>query len=90
MRKTLLDTDKLNLVGLRNVGNACMAVTDAVQTWTKEEQIVGAAAFFLLLCKTYKLEAGEAFRIAERVLRNAHDERPELFAAEQYMREELL
>lgn len=90
MRKTLLDTDKLNLVGLRPVGNACMAITDAVQMWTKEQRVVGAAAFFLLLCKTYRIEAGEAFRIADRVIRSAHDERPELIAAEQYMREELL
>jgi hypothetical protein len=87
--KTLLDGDKLNLVGLRPVGNIAMAVADAVQDYKKEEQVVGAAAFFILLCKTFRIEPGEAFRIADRVIRSANAERPELIAAEHYMRENL-
>lgn len=90
MRKSILDNDKLNHVGIRPVGNACMSITDAVQDWSKEQQVIGAAAFFLLLCKTYRIEAGEAFRIADRVIRNANADRPELIAAEQYMKGELL
>lgn len=88
-RKTILDDDKLNMVGLRKVGNVCMAVTDAVQDYTKEEQIVGAAAHFLLSCKTFGVEPGEAFRVAERVIKARHEGRPELIAAEQYIRNEL-
>lgn len=90
MPKTLLDGDKLNLVGLRKVGNVTMAVTDAVQDYNKEEQVVGTAAFFLLLCKTFNVEPGEAFRVAERVINARHEGRPELIAAEQYMQGELL
>ncbi len=89
MRKTLLDNDKLNLVGLRPVGNAAMAITDVLQSFTPEQQVVGAAAHFLLLAKRYRIEAGEAFRIAERVIRSQHDGRPELAAAAAYMEHEL-
>jgi hypothetical protein len=72
MRKTLLDTDKLNLVGLRPVGNAAMAVTDALQRFPSEVQVVGAAAHFILLAKRYRLNPAEAFNIAERVIRSQH------------------
>jgi hypothetical protein len=88
--RSFLDVDKLNLVGLRKVGNVAMAVTDATQDYTKEEQVVGAAAHFLLLCNTFKADPGETFRIAERVIKARYDGRPELIAVEQYMRHELL
>lgn len=89
MRRTLLDGDRLHLVGLRPVGNAAMAVTDAIQRFRPEEQVVGAAAFFLLLCDRYQIDAGEAFRIASRVLKARHEGRPELNAVQDYMRYEL-
>jgi hypothetical protein len=89
MRKTLIDTDKLNLVGLRKVGNVAMAITDKVQHYTPEERVVGAAAFFLLLARRYRIEPGEAFRVAERVIRFQHEGRPELAAAQAYMEHEL-
>jgi hypothetical protein len=62
MRKTLLDTDKLNLVGLRPVGNAAMAVTDALQRFPSEVQVVGAAAHFILLCQALPGEPGRGFQ----------------------------
>jgi hypothetical protein len=89
MRKTLLDTDKLNLVGLRPVGNAAMAVTDALQRFPSEVQVVGAAAHFILLAKRYRVNPAEAFNIAERVIRFQHEGRPELAAAQAYMEGEL-
>ena len=89
-RKSLLDGDKLNLVGLRKVGNVTMAVTDATHDFTKEQQVVGVAAHFLLMCKVFGVEPGEAFRVAERVIKARHEGHPELIAAEQYMRGELL
>lgn len=90
MAKALLDGDKLNLVGLRKVGNVTMGITDAVQDYTKEEQVVGAAAFFILLCKSFRVSAPEMFQIADRVINSRHKDQPELFAAEQYMKGELL
>jgi len=88
--KALLDGDKLNQVGLRKVGNVTMGVTDAVQGYTKEEQVVGAAAFFILLCKTFRVSAPEMFQIADRVIQARNKDRPELIAAEEYMKGELL
>lgn len=90
MVKALLDNDKLHMVGLRKVGNVTMGITDAVQDYTKEEQVVGAAAFFILLCKTFGVSAPEMFGIADRVIKARNKDRPELIAAEQYMRGELL
>lgn len=89
MRKTILDNDKLNLVGLRPVGNMAMALVDAGHRFTSEQQVVGAAAYFLLLCKRYRVESGEAFRIAARVISAQHEGRPELAAVEAYMEHEL-
>jgi hypothetical protein len=89
VRRTLLDGDKLHLVGLRPVGNAAMAVTDALQRFAPEERVVGAAAFFLLLCDRYNIEAGEAFRIASRVIKARHEGRPELNAVSAYLKYEL-
>jgi hypothetical protein len=90
MRRSLLDTDKLNSVGLRRTGNVTMGITDAVQDYTKEEQVVGAAAFFILLCKTFGVSAPEMFQIADRVIQARHKDQPELIAAEDYMKGELL
>jgi hypothetical protein len=89
VRRTLLDGDKLNLVGLRPVGNVAMAIINACQDWRPEQQVVGAAAHFILLCQRYRLEPGEAFRIAERVIKSQHSDRPELKAVAAYMAGEL-
>jgi hypothetical protein len=88
--KPILDGDKLRMVGLRKVGNVAMGVADAIQDYTKEEQVIGAAAFFLLLCKTFNVSASESFQIAQRVINSSTDERPELRAAERYIATELL
>lgn len=90
MTKAILDGDRLNSVNLRRVGNATMAVTDALQNYSKEDQVVAAATFFILLCKTYGVHAPSAFGIAERVIKASNADRPEILAAEQYMKGELL
>ena len=86
----MLDNDKLNSVGLRPIGNVAMAVADSIQNYTKEQQVVGAAAFFLLLCEAHRADAGEAYRVAARVIKSRNKDRPELIAAEQYIKGELL
>jgi hypothetical protein len=37
-----------------------MAVTDAVQRFQPEEQVLGAAAFFIMLCGAYGVHPGTA------------------------------
>lgn len=89
MRKALVDTDKLNSVGLRAVGNSTMAIADAIQGYSNEQQVVATAAFFIMLCKSFKVNAADMFNTAERVIRFAHKDRPELLAAQQYIDGEL-
>lgn len=52
--------DKLTNANSNLTSQACMAVTDAVQRFKPEERVLGAAAFFLLLCDVYGVYPGTA------------------------------
>lgn len=50
--------DKLTSANSKLTSQACMAVTDAVQRFKPEERVLGAAAFFLMLCDVYGVHHG--------------------------------
>lgn len=52
--------DKLTNASSLETSRCCMAVTDAVQRFNPEEQVLGAAAFFLMLCDVYGVHPGTA------------------------------
>ena len=52
--------DKIANASSLETSRCCMAVTDAVQRFKPEEQVLGAAAFFLLLCDVYGVRPGTA------------------------------
>lgn len=85
--RALIDPDRINHVTPRKVGNVAMAVTDAVQDFKSEEQVVGAAAFFILLCRRYRVDAGQMFQVASNVM--ADDGRPEFSGVSMYLENEL-
>jgi hypothetical protein len=50
--------DKITNASSLETSRCCMAVTDAVQRFKPEEQVLGAAAFFLMLCDVYGVHHG--------------------------------
>ena len=67
-----------------------MAVTDAVQRFKPEEQVLGSAAFFLLLCDVYGVYPGTALNtISNMINSDKIVARDQFNAARMYIEEEL-
>ncbi len=70
-----------------------MALLDKLQHMPKEEQVVSAACFFVLLhqhyFKDHGISAAEMLGVASRVMTDAEGRRREFRAAEQYIKNEL-
>ncbi len=75
----------------RAVSQATMAVADGIQTLTPEVQVMGAAAFFLLLSEAYKVPAQDVF-VAVKNLMNSErtDAVPQFNAAREYIKHEVI
>lgn len=82
--------DKLNNANSHKTSEACMAVTDAVQRFKSEEQVLGAAAFFLLICDVYGVYPGTALHtVSNMISGNKIAARDQFNAAKMYIEEEL-
>lgn len=82
--------DKLNNANSHKTSEVCMAVTDAVQRFAKEERVLGAAAFFLLLCDVYGVYPGTALTtISNMINSDKIVARDQFNAAKMYIQEEL-
>lgn len=82
--------DKLNSANSHTTSQATMAVTDAVQRFQPEEQVLGAAAFFLLVCEVYGIYPGTALATVSNMIRgNKIAARDQFNAARMYIEEEL-
>ena len=83
--------DKLTNASSLETSRCCMAVTDAVQRFNREEQILGAAAFFLLLCGVYGVHPGTALStISNMINSDKIVARDQFNAARMYIQKELL
>lgn len=82
--------DKLTNANSHTTSQATMAVTDAVQRFQPEEQVLGAAAFFLLVCEVYGIYPGTALATVSNMIRgNKIAARDQFNAARMYIEEEL-
>lgn len=82
--------DKLTNANSHLTSQACMAVTDAVQRFKPEEQVLGSAAFFLLLCDVYGIHPGTALStISNMINSDKIVARDQFNAARMYIQEEL-
>lgn len=82
--------DKLTNASSLETSRCCMAVTDAVQRFNPEEQVLGAAAFFLLLCGQYGVYPGTALHtISNMIDSDKIVARDQFNAARMYIQEEL-
>jgi hypothetical protein len=86
----MLDRDKLTNANSQESSRATMAVADAVQRFKPEEQVLGAAAFFLMICDTYGVYPGTALTTISNMMRgNKIHARDQFNAARMYIQEEI-
>ena len=82
--------DKINNASSHLTSQACMAVTDAVQRFRPEEQVLGAAAFFLMLCDVYGVHPGTALTtISNMINSDKIVARDQFNAARMYIEQEI-
>jgi hypothetical protein len=75
----------------RAVSLATMSVADGVQTLPPETQVMGAAAFFLLLCEGYKVPAQDVFTAVTNLMNSEKgDAIPQFNAAREYIKHEVI
>jgi hypothetical protein len=68
-----------------------MAVTDAVQRFQPEEQVLGAAAFFLMLCGVYGVHPGTALTTISNMINSEKIvARDQFNAARMYIENEII
>ncbi len=84
-----LNRDLLNMADPRRVANGTMAVVDALQPFTPEQQLPALAAAFILLAEHYGVPAQDAFTITGNIMKHSEGRRPEFAAAAAYMKGEL-
>lgn len=82
--------DKLTNASSHLTSQACMAVTDAVQRFRPEEQVLGSAAFFLMLCDVYGVHPGTALTtISNMINSDKIVARDQFNAARMYIEQEI-
>lgn len=82
--------DQLNNASSHLTSQACMAVADGVQRFGKAEQVLGAAAFFLMLCDIYGVYPGTALTTVSNMINSDKIvARDQFNAARMYIEEEL-
>lgn len=83
--------DRMNAVAPRRIGNAAMDVLTSLQVrFTSEEQVLAAAAVFLILAERFNVPAQDAFTVVKNVMLGAEQGmHPEFRAARAYADNEL-
>jgi hypothetical protein len=75
----------------RIVSRAVMHVADGVQTLSPDVQVMGAAAFFLMLCEAYKVPAQDVFTATTNLMNSEKgDAIPQFNAAREYIKHEVV
>ncbi len=72
------------------VSRAVMAVANGLQDYTPEQQVMGAAAFFLMISEAYSASPQEVFTAVKNMIRaDKYEALPQFNAAKQYIEKEL-
>lgn len=88
---SLIDRDKMMNADRRRVANATMGVIDAAQRFRPEEQALGMAAAFLILCQEAGVNPQDAWTMTNNVMhdRTTGQPAPQFRAVAAYIRNEL-
>lgn len=89
MPKHKLNRDALNMASPKAVAMATLTTLDALQDFTPEVQIMGAAAVFLELAEYIGIPPQEAFAATKNLINGDDGKRPEFRAISAYLEGEL-
>jgi hypothetical protein len=85
-----MDRDLLHMASAKRTANATLGVLNALQNWTREEQLLASAIVFLNLADFWQVSAQDAFTAATNMLNDKDGKvRPEFGAVRPYMEGEL-
>jgi len=85
-----LNRDKLNNCSLTDGAVASLTVIDRLQKFKPEEQVVGLAATFLLVCEHYRVSVQDVMTVTKNMIHDARRRHvPEFDAVDLYVRNEL-
>lgn len=86
----MLDRDKITNASSQESSRATMAVADAVQRFKPEEQVLGAASFFLMICDVYGIYPGTALSAVSNLINSEKlHARDQFNAARMYIEKEI-
>lgn len=79
----------MNNADPRTVAQAAMTAVDRLQSFPAAEQIMGAAALFLILAEHRGIPAQDIFTATKNLINGTDGKRPEFRALAQYVKHEL-
>lgn len=68
--KTPLEAYQLGMVNRDHAARIAMKALDRVQTYDPVGMVMGSALLFAAMCERCGLDAGETYRMAQRILNN--------------------
>jgi len=84
-----LNKDQMNMADPVMIGRTAMSVIDAVQDYTPEQQALGMAATFMLLCDRFGVKPQDVFETSQNVMNGVAGKRPEFAGVQSYLAGEL-
>jgi hypothetical protein len=88
--KSRIDRDILNMASAKRVANATLGTLNSLQNWSKEEQVLAAAAVFVTLADFLRVPAQDVFSAVNNMMVDKEGKaRPEFSAIMPYMEGEL-
>lgn len=84
-----MNLDRMNNADPYRVSQAAMAVLDRLQNFQPAEQIMGAAALFLILAEHRGIPAQDIFVATKNLINGVDGKRPEFRAVTEYCKHEL-
>lgn len=87
----MINQDLINSVDLSAVRHAVMGISTRNQQHPPSEQVVAAAAYFILIAEAYGVHVGTALHVAGNVMSDEQNKRrPEFKAAIDYINNEIV
>jgi hypothetical protein len=87
--RAFLDRDRLMNANSALVAEATMAITDAAQLRQPQAQVLGAAMFFLEVCRHFRVAPQDAFTAITNMTNDRDGQKPEFAAVRLYVSNEL-
>jgi hypothetical protein len=84
-----IDRDLIMNARATDVAQAAMTITDRVQHLQPGSRVLGAAAFFLMACDRYGVDAKDAFTAVTNLMTTKEGQRDEFAATKMYLENEL-